>query len=338
MTILSVLDQSPVRKGGTAVDAINETRELARFTEKLGFHRYWLAEHHASEGLAGSAPEILIAQIAAETNHIRVGSAGVMMTHYSPLKVAETFRMLETLNPGRIDLGVGRAPGSDYNTMQAMGYVRAPISAEYYPNQISDLRDWMAGGLKGEHPFKDVWVQPRGETSPPIWMLGSSDGSARIAAQLGAAFSFAHFITEGGEGVMDHYRRNFQPSEYQASPLGNIGVFVICADTEEEAKRLATSRDLWRVRLDEGQITPIPPIEEAENWPLTPLQRSRSAHHRRRNIIGAPEQVKAQLDELLGRYGVDEAVVITITYDFEARKRSYELLAEVYGLQAQTEA
>jgi luciferase family oxidoreductase group 1 len=338
MPLISVLDQSPIRAGATPAQAVAETIELARLADRLGFHRYWVAEHHSSDGLAGSVPEILITRLAAETGRIRVGSGGVMLPHYPPLKVAETFRMLEAMYPGRIDLGIGRAPGSDQRTAQALAYTRGQIGIEYFPRQVQDLMDWMEGDLESDHPFRGVTAQPAGPTSPPLWLLGSSDQSAKVAAHFGCAFSFAHFITEGGEPVVEMYKRNFQPSKTLKAPQANIGVFVLCADTEEEAKHHAASRDLWRVRLDQGHITPIATPEEALAYEYTEAERQRAAFHRRRNIVGTPEQVRDKLDALLARYGVDEAVVVTITHDHAARLRSYELLAEVYGLGAQAEA
>ncbi|HEX2116003.1 MAG TPA: MsnO8 family LLM class oxidoreductase, partial [Alphaproteobacteria bacterium] len=207
MTILSVLDQSPVRAGGTAAQAVAETIELAQHCERLGYHRYWLAEHHNADGLAGTAPEILIARIAAATNRMRIGSGGVMLSHYSPLKVAETFRMLETLYPGRIDLGIGRAPGSDPRTAQALQHGPGALPIEYYPAQIADLLAYLGPGLAPDHPFAGVRAMPAAPAAPEFWVLGSSDQSAAYAAHFGAAFSFAHFITERmGPEIMQAYR------------------------------------------------------------------------------------------------------------------------------------
>lgn len=338
MPLISVLDQSPIRAGATPADAVAETIELARLADRLGYHRYWVAEHHSSDGLAGSVPEILIARIGNETRQIRVGSGGVMLPHYAPLKVAETFRMLETMYPGRIDLGIGRAPGSDQRTARALAYTRDPIPIEYFPRQVQDLMDWMDGELESDHPFRGVAAQPAGPASPPVWLLGSSDQGGQVAAHFGTAYSFAHFITEGGEPVVEMYKKRFRPSKTLAEPLANIGVFVICAETEEEAKYHAASRDLWRVRLDQGHITPIPTPEEALNHAYTESERERAAFHRRRNIVGTPDQVREKLDALLARYGVDEAVVITITHDHQARLKSYELLAKAYDLAPIAEA
>lgn len=333
MTVLSVLDQSPIRAGGTAAQAIAETIELAQTCERLGYHRYWLAEHHSSNGLAGTAPEILVTRIAAATSSIRVGSGGVMLSHYSPLKVAETFRMLETLYPGRIDLGIGRAPGSDYRTAQALQHGPGALPIEHFPAQIGDLIGFLTNALPADHPFAGVRAMPDGEAAPELWLLGSSGPSAAYAAHFGCAFSFAHFITERmGPEIMQAYRENFRPSDTLPAPRGSIGVFVLCADTEAEAQRLAASRDLWRLRLDQGMITPVPPVEEALAYPYTAEERARVAYNRRRQIVGAPEQVKERLIALGRDYGIDEFVVVSICHDFAARKRSYALLAEAFAL------
>ncbi|MBM3523481.1 MAG: LLM class flavin-dependent oxidoreductase [Alphaproteobacteria bacterium] len=336
---LSVLDQSPIKAGGTPAEAIAETLELARLCDRLGYHRYWVAEHHASEGLAGTAPEILITRIAAETRHLRVGSGGVMLSHYSSLKVAEQFRVLETLYPGRIDLGIGRAPGSDGRTAMALqtGPYAHPI--EQFPNRIADLVDWLGGTMPGDHPFAKVPAQPAGPTMPELWILGSSGESARFAAHFGLAFSHAHFIS-GRIGVeaMAFYRQHFQASTHLATPSGSIGVFALVADTETEAQRLASSRDLWRLRLDKGELGPIPTVEEAASYPYSEFDRAAIERNRRRQIVGAPEQVKAKLVELAGAYGVEEAVIVSICHDPAARRRSYALLAEACALPARAAA
>lgn len=333
MARLSVLDQSPISDGATPAQAIRETLELAKLADRLGYHRYWLAEHHASDGLGGSAPEILAARVAADTLGIRVGSGGVMLSHYSPLKVAESFRVLETLYPGRIDLGIGRAPGSDQRTASVLAYGNPPRGPREYPSQVRDLIDFLHGRLPADHHFAGINAGPLGEGMPEIWLLGSSDQSAQMAAYFGTPFSFAHFITdEGGAEVMQEYRDGFQASDDYPAPRGNIGAFVICAETEAEAQRLALSRDLWRTRLDTGQIGPVPTIEEAAAYDYSPVELQRRDYHRRRNIVGDPDQVKQGIEELLRRYGVEEIVIVTITHDYAARQRSYELLAEAFGL------
>ena len=331
---LSVLDQSPVRQGVTPAGAVGETIELARHVDALGYHRYWLAEHHSSPGLASTAPEILITRVAAETRHLRVGSGGIMLSHYSSLKVAETFRMLEALYPGRIDLGIGRAPGSDQLTSIALQHGPGALGIEYFPNQIADLLGYLENRLPQDHPFARIRVMPAGDTQPEFWLLGSSDQSAIFAAYFGCAFSYAHFISaEGGPEIMESYRRQFRPAERLAAPQGSIGVFVICAETEAEATYLAASRDLMRLRHDQGVLAPVPPPEDALAYPYNAAELRRIEYHRRRQTVGTPGQVKERLSVLAQSYGVDELVVLTICHDFAARKRSYTLLAEAFGLE-----
>jgi len=330
---LSILDQSPIRAGGTPAQAIAESVELARAAERWGYHRYWVAEHHSSEGLAGTAPEILVARLAAATTALRIGSGGVMLSHYSALKVAETFRVLEALYPGRIDLGIGRAPGSDYLTARALAQGPGALGIEHFPNQIADLIGFLHDAMPRDHPFAAVRAQPRGDLAPELWLLGSSDQSAAYAAHFGCAFSFAHFITDqGGPAVMAGYRQLFQPSPWLAQPQASIGVFVLCADSEAEARRLALSRDLWRLQLDRGALGAIPTIAEAEAYPYSREERLRLAVSRQRNVVGAPEQARDRLLALGQLYGVSEFVIVSICYDFAARLRSYELLAEAFGL------
>jgi luciferase family oxidoreductase group 1 len=339
---LSVLDQSPIRSGGTPADAVRETIALAKLCDRLGYHRYWLSEHHNAPGLAGSVPEILIARVAAETERIRVGSGGVMLPHYSAYKVAETFRMLETLYPGRIDLGIGRAPGTDRRTTLALNVKSAAgggshqLDIKVFPQQVLDVRGYLTGEpVDEEHPFRNVAAMPTGETAPEMWLLGSWDQSASVAAHYGIAFSFAHFITgEGGDHVMRAYKDAFQPSAVCPEPQGNIGVFVLCTETEDRAERLALCRDVWRMRVDRGVIAPYPSIEEAEaemaEW--GPGERMQAGFNRQRQVIGTPDRVKTELETLAARYDVDEILVVTITHDFADRTRSYELLAEAFGL------
>ena len=330
---LSVLDQSPIRSGGSPSDAIHETLQLAEIVDRLGYHRYWLAEHHSSPALAGSSPEIMIGQVAARAPHLRVGSGGVMLSHYSALKVAENFRMLETLFPGRIDLGIGRAPGSDQLTARALCHGPGALGIEHFPEQISDLIGFLQNQLPPGHPFAGVHAMPMGPTVPEIWLLGSSDASAIYAAQFGAAFSFAHFIsTENGAEVMRAYREGFQPSPTLVTSRANVAVFALCADTESEARRLAKSRDLFLLRLYTGRFGPYPSVEEAEAYPYTNRDLAIIQHTRQRTIAGAPEQVRERLLALGAEYGTEEFVVVTMTHDFKARVRSYELLADVFEL------
>jgi luciferase family oxidoreductase group 1 len=327
---LGILDQSPVRSGSSAAAAVQETLELAEAAERLGYHRYWLAEHHATPGLAGSCPEVLIAAVAARTSRIRVGAGGVMLQHYSPLKVAEHFRMLETLYPGRIDLGIGRAPGSDQRTARAL---REGPDA-YFPQQVADLLGWLRDELPPDHPHRGVRAMPAAPGMAEVWLLGSTDQSAAVAAQLGTAFSFAHFISgAGGPQVIDAYRRTFRASPWLAEPRVSVAVFVVCADTAAEAERLSRSRDLFLLRLYTGQPGPYPSVEEAESYPYTPRDLALIEHSRQRTIAGAPEQVCQRLQAFAGEHDADELVIVTITHDAKARRRSYELLAEAFGLQ-----
>jgi len=330
---LSVLDQSPVRSGGTPAEAIAETLDLAQAAERLGYHRYWLAEHHSTPGLADASPEILIGQVAARTSRIRVGAGGIMLTHYSALKVAETFRMLETLFPGRIDLGIGRAPGSDQLTAQALRHGPGAMGPEFFPDQVGDLLGFLHDRLDPGHPFASVRAMPHGPGAPEVWLLGSSAESAACAAHLGTAFSFAHFINaDDGAQVTRAYARAFHPSPELAAPRASVAAFAVCAETEAEARRLALSRELFLLRLYTGRPGPYPSVEEAERYAYTTRERMIAEAIQRRTIAGAPEQVREQLLALAADYGVDEVVVVTITHDPKARLRSYELLADAFPL------
>jgi luciferase family oxidoreductase group 1 len=334
MVLLSVLDQSPVRTGSTPAEAIQETIRLAEAVDRLGYHRYWLAEHHSSAALAGPSPEILIGQVAARTSRLRVGSGGVMLSHYSALKVAENFRLLEALYPGRIDLGIGRAPGSDRLTAMALAHGPGALGIEQFPNRVADLLRFVHDEVEPEHPFAPVHAMPTGPTAPEVWLLGSSDESAAYAAHFGTGFSFAHFIIpRGGAPVVRAYQSAFRPSAYLAEPRASVGVFVVCADTEAEALRLAKSRVLWVIRVDSnGERLPYPTVAEAEAHVYTPRELVIAEHNRDRTIAGAPEQVRDRLLALGAEYGVDEFLVLTITEDYASRLRSYELLAQVFGI------
>ena len=335
---LSVLDQSPIRRGGTPAQALRETIALAEACDRLGYQRYWLSEHHNSSGLASASPEILIGQVAAHTRNIRVGSGGVMLSHYSPLKVAEQFRMLEALFPGRIDLGIGRAPGSDGLTASALAHGPGRLPIDYFPEQLGELYGFLSGSLPEKHPFHAVRAQPAGETLPELWLLGSSGAGASYAAALGWAFSFAHFISpDGGEDLIREYRRMFKPSPFLGEPRASIGVSVTCAETTAEAERLSWSRWGWRLMSAPGraQFTRgggIPSPEEAIAYPYSAQDLPYLEHARERSIFGNPSEVKEKLLALADRYDVNELIVVTITYDFAARVRSYELLAQAFGI------
>lgn len=326
---LSVLDQSPVSKNKTAIEALKETTLLAKETEKLGYQRFWVSEHHSTKSLAGSSPEVLISHLAANTRTMRIGSGGVLLPHYSSYKVAENFRMLESLNPGRIDLGLGRAPGGMPNVTRALADGNRR-DIDRYPEQINEL----AGYLKGQSSSYNVQATPLGDTTPDMWLLGSSGGSARIAANRGLAFSFAHFINGyGGSNVVEKYLERFTPSEFNDTPKTNVAVFVICGETEEEAEYLASSLDLAILLIEQGKSTGgFPSPDEAAQYPYTVFDKARIRENRNRIIVGDPKQVRQQIEELSVRYQTNEVIVNTITYAFEARLKSYRLLANEFDL------
>ncbi len=328
---LSVLDQSPIRRGGSAADAINETLQLARHCEDWGYRRYWLAEHHASEGLAGCSPEVLLARLGAETKTIRIGSGGIMLPHYSPYKVAENFKLLSTMYPQRVDLGVGRAPGSSpyINSVLAYG---SQIGAEYFPQMVADLDALLRDVAPVTQGMEKARAYPMTEIPPALWMLGSSEDSAGLAAAQGLPYCFAYFINSNiRPDIFQFYRSNFKPSEVADKPYSCLCPFVICADTDAEAGRLAKSRELWYLGLLTGREPgAVPSVEEAEAYQYSDRERAALQANPRHIIVGSPDTVKAELTELAEKYGADELMILTITFDFEARCRSYELLAQAW--------
>jgi len=329
---LSILDQSPIISGHAPAQAVAATLELAQAAEELGYHRYWLAEHHSLAALADPCPEILATRVAAATSRIRVGTGGVLLPYYSPFKIAEQFRMLEALYPGRIDLGIGRAPGGDPTTALAMGEGRYP-GAEQFPDQVQYLVAYLDDALPADHPFAKVKAQPGGDTAPEVWLLGSSDYSGALAAQLGLRFAFAHFISaDGGDVVMRDYKRKFQPSARESAPCALLTVFAICAESDAEAERRAAAIDLRRLNMDYGINSQVPSQREAETRAYTEVEKARIAHNRRRVVLGAPDKVKARLMELAVQYEADELQVITITGDYRTRLESYRLLAREFAL------
>jgi luciferase family oxidoreductase group 1 len=331
--VLSVLDQSPVSDGSTASDALRQTLELAEATEGLGYRRYWVAEHHGTRSLAAAAPEILVGAVAGATSTIRVGSGGVLLSHYSPLKVAETFRTLSALHPGRIDLGVGRTPGADPVTEAALQYLPGVPGDERYVDKVVDLIGFLHDRLDPGHPFETVPAMPDGVVPPKLWMLGSSSHSGAVAAYLGQPFAFAHFITPAfGPQVVAAYRRGFQPTEAGPGPEALVAVGVMCADTDEEAARLARSADVWRLRPEGTAREPLLSPEAAAARVLTELEEAKVVQARAGTVVGGPGRVRAELAELAGAYGVEELLVVTVCHDPVARRRSYELLAEAFGL------
>lgn len=333
---LSVLDQSIACAGQGHDEAIRQTLRTALWCERLGYRRFWVSEHHNHPSIVGSAPEILVAAIAARTSSIRVGTAGVMLPHYSPYKVAEQFRVLEALAPGRIDLGVGRAPGSDGLTAYALN-PDAATRADRFPEQVRDLMQWVSGGeLPAGHPFARVRATPDVPGRPEIWMLGSSDFGARLAGHLGLPYSFAHFITDGRgtEAVLELYRRSFRPGPLLALPHAGICVWALAADTEEEARHLFRTRERWRIERDRGNLMPMLPPDAAGDMELTPAEEAALARLRQNALVGTGTQVAARIRDLAARAGASEVAVLTWAFDPEARRRSYALLAHEFGLVA----
>lgn len=329
---LSVLDQSPIISGHTPAQAIDETLKLARAAEALGYTRYWLAEHHAIGALADPCPEILLARLGAETRRMRIGTGGVLLPYYSPFKVAETFRMLEALYPGRIDLGIGRAPGGDSRTARAVGGGVFP-DAERFPEQVWELVGHLDGTLPESHPHKKVRAMPEVPTAPQVWLLGSSDYSGLLSAELGLRFAFAHFINaHGGDAVMRAYRERFKPVSRETTPHTITCVFVICAATDAEAEKLARAIDLRRLHMAQGIDSPVPTLEDAQKHAFTPQEQSYVDSQRPRAVIGGPQKCRDDLLQLAERYTADELMVLTITGDYASRLTSYELLAKAFEL------
>lgn len=330
---LSVLDQSTASQGRSQDTSIRETLELARHCEALGYYRYWLSEHHNSGSIVGTAPEILMSAIAATTSRIRIGSAGVMLPHYSALKVAEQFRVLEAIAPGRVDLGVGRAPGSDQMTSYALNPNPQNVH-DQFPRQVQELEHWVSGlPLPEGHPFRNITAQPTGPTSPEMWILGSSDYGAQLAAYFGYPYAFAYFFSEGTgvEQALGLYRQNYRPSERYPQPTATICVWALAADTEEEALRQFKTRERAIIDRRQGIRQPLMPPEEAER-PYSAMELATAEKLHRKAIVGTKEKVAARLNELADRLDLEELVIVTWTYDPTPRRRSYELLAEAFGL------
>ncbi len=339
MIKLSVLDQSPVSDGYTPADALRNTIELARMADKLGYERYWIAEHHAIVTLASPAPEILIARIGAETSGIRIGSGGILLPHYSPLKVAETFRMLHAMYPGRIDLGIGRAPGGSGLEAFALRRDRndRPQNDDF-EEQLLELLAFLHHGFPSEHPFARIKISPNMPGAPEVWLLGSSSWSSGVAAKLGIPYAFAHFISpEETSSALESYRSNFQRSKHLGHSRAIVALGVICADTETEAKRLFTSTQLHirRIRL-QGKRLPVPTpdqaIAELGNLAFGADSVVRGSGEWPRYVAGAPEQVRDELEHMASELRVEEIMIIAVMHDYQARQRSYQLVAEALSI------
>lgn len=334
---LSVVDQSPMRKGGNFAEALRETVELAKAVERFGYKRYWVAEHHSSPSFAGTSPEVLIGQIAANTRNIRVGSGGIMLSHYSSLKVAEQFRILDAFFSNRIDLGVGRAPGSDQLTAAALAYPKRQADISHFPQQVLDLLGFLYGGIDQDHPFSQIHVQPGPlpESAPEVWLLGSSTYSAQLAARLGLPFSFADFFGNTGDygpTVTEIYRSEFKASRFLTEPRINVTFQTICASTEDEAIRLGASRNLNRVAWIMGLGHGLVPPDEAMAFPLSSEARQHLESYRRGYCDGTPDRVHDWLVERAKLYKTKDIGVVTNCYSFEARVQSYRLIADTFGL------
>ncbi|GAA2820953.1 LLM class flavin-dependent oxidoreductase [Saccharopolyspora taberi] len=329
---LSVLDLAPVGAEITPSDALETTTELARSTEQWGFHRFWVAEHHGMPGIASSAPAVVIAHLAAATSTLRLGSGGVMLPNHAPLVVAEQFGTLQALHPGRIDLGIGRAPGTDQATARALRRTTGPLSADDFPQQLGELISFLGGEFPIDHPYADVHSVPHGDT-PPIWLLGSSGFSAQVAGALGLPFAFAHhFSAQNTLPALDLYRQSFQPSTVLDEPYALIGVQTIAADTDEEALHLARPIALSMLRLRRGNPGRLPSPAEAAAYEYSELERGFVDNWLADAVYGSPETVRAELDELRERTGADELMLTANVYDRAAKLRSFELVAKAYRL------
>ena len=336
MIRLGVLDQSIAGSGRAQSTAIRDTVAMAQHCEALGYDRFWVSEHHNHPTIVGTAPEILMAAIAAVTRRIRIGSAGVMLPHYAPFKVAEQFRVLDALAPGRIDLGLGRAPGSDRHTAFALNPL-ANERPEQFPGDVRDLHAWVNhAALPDQHPYRTLVAQPTGTTAPQMWMLGSSDYGAQVAAHFGLPYSFAWFFTDGrgGRHALQLYRELYQPSEAHPQAHSSICVWALVADTEEEAQYHFTSRARWRVFRDRGTFLPFGPPEDPDAPPLSAADEARIEQLRRDELVGSADDVARRIKALAADLGVQEVAVVTWSHDEVARQRSYELLARAFELDA----
>ena len=332
---LSVLDLSPVSSGTPASAALQETVTLARLADDLGYERYWLAEHHAIRSVASSSPTVMIATVAAATRRIRVGSGGVMLPNHSPLVVAETFRVLEGLHPGRIDLGLGRAPGTDQLTAYALRRSREALGADDFPEQLAELLAYV-DGFPADHPFGQIHVMPDDVGLPPLWILGSSLYGGQAAGTFGTGFAFAgHFGSADPAEAVEGYRRTFRPSGRPGAPQQPrvvLAASAIVSETEDRAEQLAVAADLSILNLRSGRPGPLPSPQEAAEHPWTAAERSAAAGFRRATSVGTPEQVRESLLERARYAGADELMVTTSIHDPAERRRSYELLAQAFGL------
>ena len=331
MLPFSILDQAPVSEGSTGAGALRNSVDLARFAESLGYSRYWVAEHHGTPALACASPEALLGPMAVATSRIRIGSGGVMLPHYSPLKVAETFSILAAFAPGRVDLGVGRAAGTDPITTFALQRDRRQAGPDDFPAQLFELLGYLDDTLPEDHPFARLAQLPGRPELPVPWLLGSSPQSAIWAAELGLPYAFADFINPHGAEIVADYRRRFEPSRHAERPRVIAAVWAVCADTDEEARRIAASARMMFTLFFRGQLIPLPPIEKALAFLEQQPKDDDPFRTRRRAIVGGPEKVRQGLLDAVAEYEADEVMIVTNTFAHEARRRSYELIAGELG-------
>lgn len=324
----SILDQSPISEGSSPQEALKQTAILAQQAEQWGYTRFWVSEHHDAATLAGSSPEVLIAHLGAVTDSIRLGSGGVMLPHYAAFKIAENFKLLEALYPGRIDAGVGRAPGGMPRASYALNEGKKRDTSQF-PSQIDDLRMYLTDSIPEEHPYYGMKATPLIEGSPPIWMLGSSESSAQLAADKGLPYMFAHFINgEGGQQFAKHYRERFMPYK-ESEPCVGFAIFVVCQETSEQAERIASSMDLSLCMGAQGMPSKgTPPPEKALAYPYSKFEKLLVAENRRRMVVGTPEQVVDQLEVLATEYGADEMMLVSSAYDFTDKLLTFQLIAK----------
>jgi luciferase family oxidoreductase group 1 len=334
---LSVLDLAPVGEGSTPADALRSSLALASEAERLGYHRYWVAEHHNMPGIASSSPPVLLAHAAGVTRSIRLGSGGVMLPNHASLVVAEQFGMLEALHPGRIDLGIGRAPGTDQLTARALRRQPRGLPPDDFPDQLVELLGYFTGSFPDGHPYARITAVPGLGYRPAIWLLGSSDYSAQAAGMLGLPFSFAHhFAAANTEPAVAAYRAAFRPSDDLAEPYVMLGVSVLCAETDERARWLAGPGALAFLRLRSGHPGRYPTPEAAAEYSFTPHEREALKGWTASHVVGDADTVRAGLAELVERTGADELMITTLTHGADDRLRSYRLVAEAAGLSAAT--
>jgi luciferase family oxidoreductase group 1 len=325
---ISALDQSPIFSNSNADDAIKETRELAKYCDSLGLNRFWLAEHHGSSSFAGCSPEILIPSLASQTDSIRVGSGGVMLMHYSPYKVAENFRLLESLFPDRIDLGLGRAPGSDGYQAGALAYGSKTTGPEFFTTKMNDLKSFLEGSVSSTQSFESVNVTPGLGEIPEVWLLVSSRQGAEYAAHFGLPMSLAYFIDPSCADLADVYRDNFQPSIFAKEPRVSLGVFSICADTDKEAEELSLSAAAWRQNSQKGIFGSFPTLREAKESINGDLVETND----NRTFVGSSQSIRQKIQPLLDKVKPEELKIITICEPFSARVRSYDLINQSFSL------